>query len=140
MSETDIINTIWSSDKLLMDKAHKVKDSQSSVGEKSSLANLYSNPLHLGGGDPIIGKTYQMHVFSPKEVSRLRRKLQPFDAGETIASAFYPDRDQAIYNLMERLDTPPELDFLKEPKQGKFLFVQKLQEDRTWQRFNYFKT
>jgi hypothetical protein len=77
----------------------------------------------LVGGDPIIGKTYQMHMFSPKEVSTLRRKLQPFDAGETIPSVFYPDRDQAIYNLMERLDTPPELDFLKEPKQGKFLFV-----------------
>ena len=113
----DITNTISSSDELRMEKAHKIQDSQSSIGEKSLLANSYSNPLHLGGGDSIIGKTYRMDRFAPNEVWILRKKLQ-----SSIPSAFYYNRHQFIYNLMESLGTPPELDFLKEPKQGTVLY------------------
>lgn len=123
-SETDIINTILSSDKLQMDKVHQIKDRKSSIGEKSLLENLYLNSLHLGG-DPMIGKTFHMHKFAPKEISILRKEMQ-----SSIPSAFYHNRDQDIYNLMERLDTLPELDFLEELKQGMILFVQELQDDR----------
>ena len=111
MSETDIINTISSSDQLRIDEAHKIIDSHSSIGERSILANSYSNPLYLGGGDPMIGKTF------PKEVWILGKKLT-----SSIPTAFYYYRDQAIYNLMERLDPPPELGFLEEGKQGKICY------------------
>ena len=139
MSDTDIINTISSSDQLRMNKAHQIKESQSSIGEKNLLANKYLNPPHLACSGPIIIKNFQMDKFAPKEVSSLRRKLGPFDAAKMNPSALYPDRDQTIYNLMERLDTSPALDFLEDiNKQGMFLFVQEVQDDRDLQRFNYF--
>lgn len=125
MSDTDIIDTISSSGQLRMNKAHKIKESQSSIGEKKVLANLHLNPLYLAGSDPIIMRTFQMDTFSPNEVLSLRRKLGPFDAGKTNPCAFYPDRDQAIYNLMEGLD----IDFIEEPKPSKFLFVQEVNQD-----------
>ena len=118
MSDTDFIDTISSSDQLRMNKAHQIKESQSSIGQKNELANLYLNPLPLAVGGPIIMKSFQMDKFAPKEVSSLRRKLGPIVPAKMNPSALYPDRDQAIYNLMERLDTPPKLDFLVEPKQG----------------------
>lgn len=125
MSDTDIIDTISSSGQLRMNKAHKIKERQSSIGEKNVLANLYLNPLYLAGSDPIIMRTLQMDTFSPNEVLSLRRKLGPFDAGKTNPSAFYSDRDQTIYNLMEGLD----IDSLEEPKQGKFLWKQGVNQD-----------
>lgn len=137
MSDTDIINTMSSSDQLRMNKAHQVKESQSSIGEKNELANIHVNPLHLVVSGPIIMSSFQMDKFAPKEISSLRRKLGSFDAAKMNPSALYPDGDQAIYNLMERLDTPPELDFLEKLKQGTF-FVQEVQDNRAPQRFNYF--
>ena len=121
MSDTDIVNTISSSDQLRMDKAHQMKESQSSTGEKNLLTNLHLNPLYLAGSGPLMMKSFQMEKFAPKEVSSLRRKLGPFDAAKMYPSMRYLDRDQTIYNLMERLDTSPALDFLEElNKQGTF--------------------
>lgn len=134
MSETDIINTMSSSGKFRI--ALEVKGGQVVIADQRLLGTSCSNTLHLGGGDRIIGKTFQMDKFAPKEVSSLKRKLQSYGAGESIPSVRYPDRDQAIYSLVERLDTPIELDFLKEPKQGKSTFVREVQEYR---RFNYFE-
>ena len=136
MSNTIIINTILSSDQLRMNKAHHIKESQSSIGEKNELANLPVNPLHLVVSGPIIMSTYQMDKFAPKEASSLRRKLGPLDAAKMNPSVLYPDRDQTIYNLMERLDTPPELDFLEElNKEGTFFFVQEGQDDLPYRGF-----
>jgi len=102
-----------------MEKAHKIKDRKSSVEEKSLLANSYSNPLHLVG----IGKTDKS---APKvEVRNLGNKLQ-----SSIFSSFYPDGDRTICNLMKRLDTPSDVGFLKEPKQGTALvFFQKVEKE-----------
>ena len=139
MSDTDIINTVLSSDQLRMNRAHQIKESQSSIGKKNLPANLYINPLHLAGSGPIIMKSFQMDRFAPKEVSSLRRKLGPFDATKAYPSTLYLDRDQTIYNLMERLDTFRALDFLEElDKQGTFFFVHDVEDDRALQRFNYF--
>lgn len=114
MSDTDIINTISSSDELRMNKAYQIKETQSLIGEKNLLANLYLNPLHLACSSPIIMKSYQMDTFAPKEVSSLRRKLGPFDAAKMNPSALYPNRDQTICNLMR-----------KEPKQGRFVLFRR---------------
>ena len=133
MSDTDIVNTISSSDQLRMDKAHQIKESQSSIGEKNLLANLHLNPLHIAGSGPIMDR------FAPKEVASLRRKLGPFDATKAYPSTLYLDRDQTIYNLMERLDTFRALDVLGElDQQGTFFFVQDVEDDRALQRLNYF--
>ena len=122
MSDTDIINTILSSDQLRMNKAHHIKESQSSIGEKNELANSHVNPLHPVVSCPIIMKSYQIDKFAAKEVSSLRR-LGFFDAAKMNPSALYPDEDQAIYNLIGRLDTPPEVDFLGKLKQGTCTFL-----------------
>lgn len=125
MSNTIIINTISFSDQLRMNKVRNER-SQSSIGEKNELANLSVNPLHLVVSGPIMMNTYEMDKFAPKEVSSLRRKLGPFDAAKMNPSVLYPDGDQTIYNLMERLDTPPELDFLEElKKQGTFFLFRR---------------
>lgn len=134
MSETDFINTISSSGKFRT--ALEVKGGQVVIGDQDLLGTSCSNTLHLAGGDPITGRAYPLHMFAPKEVSSLKRKLQSYGAGESIPSVLYRDRDQAICNLMERWDTPMELDFVKEPVQGKSTFVQLLQE---YGRFNYFE-
>ncbi len=98
MSETDIINEISSSDKLRMDKGHKLDDSHSLKEEKISLVTSYTNPL---------------------EVSSLRKKLKSFDDGRSMP--FYRDTEQAIYNVIERLDVPPELaEFPLLPTDGMF--------------------
>lgn len=117
MFNTIIINSISSSDQLRMNKARNER-SQSSIGEKNELANLHVNQLHSVVSCPIIMKSDQMDKFAPKEVSSLRRKLGSFDAAKTNPSELYPDEDQAIYNLIGRLDTPPEVDFLEKLKQG----------------------
>ena len=132
MSDTDVINTISSSDQLRMNKARHIKESQSSIGEKNLHANLYLNPLHLAGSVLPVMKSFQMDKFAPKEVSSLRRKLGPFDTAKMNTSALYPDRDQTICNLIARLDTPSELHFLEELTQGTF-FVQEVQDDRALQ-------
>lgn len=104
MSETDIINTMLSSDKFRKDKAHKLEDCHSLKGEESS----YSDLLHLPDRGHMIEKNYPM--FAPKEVASLRKNMGCFDAGRPMH--FHPDTDQTIYNLMERLDAPPVLDTL----------------------------
>lgn len=125
MSNTIIINTISFSDQLRMNKVRNER-SQSSIGEKNELANLPVNPLHLVVSGPIMMNTSEMDKFAPKEASSLRRKLGSFDAAKMNPSVLYPDGDQTIYNLMERLDTPPELDFLEElNKQGRFFLFRR---------------
>lgn len=59
MSHTDIINTILSSYQLRMNKAHHIKESQSSIREKKELANLHVNPLHPVVSCPAIMESYQ---------------------------------------------------------------------------------
>lgn len=117
MSEMDIINEISSSDKLRMDKGHKLDDSHSSKGEKSLHVTSYSHPLRWPCSDHEIGKIYPM--FAPKEVASLRKKLKTVDDGRSMP--FYRETEQAIYNMIESLDEPPELDFLLEPTDGMFL-------------------
>lgn len=116
MSDTGIINTISSSDQLRMNKAPN-KQSQPSIGEKNELPNLHVNPLH-----PVVSCPINMDKFPLKEVSSLRRKLGPSHAAKTNPSALYPGRDQAIYNVMGRLNTPPEVDFQEKLKQGTCTF------------------
>ena len=59
MSDTDIINALLSSYQLRMNKAHHIKESQSSIGEKNELASLHVNPLHPVVSCPIIMESYQ---------------------------------------------------------------------------------
>lgn len=117
MSDTDIINTMSSSDQLRMNKAHHIKENQSSIGEKNELANFHVNPLHPVVSCPTIMKSYQMDKFAAKEVSSLRRRLGSFDAAKMNPSALYPD------DLIGRLDAPPEVDFLGILKQGTCTFL-----------------
>lgn len=100
MSETDIINTILSSDKFLKDKAHKLEDCHSSS---------YSDRLHLSDRGHVIRINYRM--FAPK-VASIRKKPGSFDAGNW--EHFLPDTDQTIYSLMEGWDgfASPVLDSL----------------------------
>lgn len=109
MSETDIINTILSSDKFRKDKAHKLEDCYSSS---------YSELLHLSDRGQVVGKNFPM--FAPKEVASLRKKLRSFDAERSIN--LYPDTYQTMYSLMEGLGAPSVLDVLDlERTDGMFL-------------------
>ena len=112
MSATDIINSISSSDKFRMGKVNKLEDTSSSKREKSSLVALYSNPLHL--------PCHEHEMFTPKEVACLKKKPGSFHAGRSMP--LYRNTEQTIYNIIERLDGPPGLDFLEEPTDGMFLF------------------
>ncbi|KAL9971990.1 hypothetical protein ACROYT_G018221 [Oculina patagonica] len=105
MSETDIINEILSSYKLRMYKGQELDDSHSSKAEKNLLVTSYSHPPHWPCRD--------YPIFAPKEEANLRKAHNSFDDGRSMP--FYGDTEQAIYNVIERLDAPRELDFLLEP-------------------------
>ena len=128
MSETDIINTITSSGKLRIDAALKLKDGPVLIGVENLFGPSFSNMLHFGDGDLIIERANPLPTFAPKEVSSLKRKLQVYDADNSTPPILYSCRDYCRHPLV----TPFEL----EPMQGKFTFVQEVQEDR---RSNYFE-
>ncbi len=120
MSETDVINAMSSSDKLQMEKSHKIDDSHSWKGEKSLHRISYTQPLHWAYSDHAIGEIDSM--FAPKEVASLRKKLKSCD--EVRSRPFYRDTEEAIYNVIESLHCAPlALEFLQEPTNGMFLFV-----------------
>ena len=128
MSETDIINTITSSGKLRIDTALKLKDGPVLIGGENLFGPSFINMVHFDDGDLIIERANPLPTFAPKEVSSLKRKLQVYDADNSTPPILYSCRDYCRHPLV----TPFEL----EPMQGKFTFVQEVQEDR---RSNYFE-
>lgn len=100
-------NATSSSDNLRMVKAHKLKDDRLPKGEESVLVHIPSVVCTSVSNYP---------MFAPKEVATLRKKLESFDDGRTMH--LYPDREQTIYNVMERLDSSSALDVLEEPTKG----------------------